>query len=145
MSMTEIQAAADRLTVTMTKEHALAVIHGLEMYQRVSMGAWRYVVEYMSAEHCEWSEQSRADAEQLEAILRTMLTPAMSPNQHKGIGGVSQRAKLTYEVQAQMQQAIAKAENRYGVWNNGALSLTGEPLPESILHALAGQEAPQKP
>lgn len=119
----------ETITVTMTKEHALAVIHGLEMYQRVSMGAWTYVADYAGAEHGICWGPGNPECAALAERLRGLLTPTMQTNQHKGIGNASERAKLTYEVQAQMQQAIAKHEARYGVWNNGALKLTGKPLP----------------
>lgn len=126
---------AEQITVTMSREHALAVIHGLEMYQRVSMGAWRYVADYAAGEH-----GLLCDEANLAETLRKALTPDMHPNAHKGIGGASQRAKLACEVQATMRQVIALKEGGGGVWRYDPLSYSGEPMPKAEVTPATGGE-----
>lgn len=128
--MTQRQTnGSELLTITMTKEHALAVIHGLEIYQRVSMGHWSWVAEFISAEHGKWDEASREVADALTTTLRVAFTPDMHPNAHKGIGGASDRAKLTYEVQGKMRQAINQHDGVDNVHSYGPLELSGKALP----------------
>lgn len=124
--------SAELITVTMTKEHAMAVIHGLEVYQRVSMGAWQAVADYAGDEHSKWVDG-------IAETLRAAFTPTMHPNGHKGISNASSRAKLTYEVQGILRQLIAMHEGheRHSVWHNDPLNYSGKPLPTAEIATAA--------
>lgn len=126
------------LTVTMTKDHAMAVNVALEFLERASMGDWRDVAATILEEHGGYQLPDFSErVDMLAEHLRAAITPDMHRNAHKGIANASKRAKLGYEVQSQMKQAIAKYEQHgsQSVWHYGAMSYTGLPLPTVSMEA----------
>lgn len=121
---------SDHYQLTLTPTHARAMIRALELFQRTSMGHWRFVAEAILGEHS--SDPHNAElADQIAETLRCKLTPDMSPNQHKGIGGASMDAKRVYEIECVLRQQIARQEHHgsHSVWHHDPLKWSGDEMP----------------
>jgi len=129
-------------TLTLSKEHAHAVLNALELYERIAMGQTQEIARCFKNKNDTWQNQRAKRLEPLLEELKRILFPDLPTNGYYGI--MSERsgkqAHLCYEIFCSLRYCVAHNETplKSGeiptVWHDIPILFPSQVKPEPQCH-----------
>jgi hypothetical protein len=100
-------------TLTISKEHAYAVLAALELYERIAMGQTNEISNQFEGKNDSWENQRAKGLDAVLEHLKRILFPDLEQNAYYGIMSEKsgKQAHLCYEVFCALRHCVSHNEN----------------------------------